>query len=306
MVKIFESADNHGHPTFYGFPETSDRTNAISSSLFVQEDYALCGIIANQENICLAHDKGYYEHIKQSGERGVISSVFNNIKTGKVQCYTRVGEGTLLSASRAAATAMLAMDHTYAGGGNSFCVVRPPGHHASISRGEGFCIFNNVAIAALHATKTLGIERVAIIDFDRHHGNGTQQIVEDRGEGKILLLSSFQEGCKYFKGVKNQETIVTASIEKGSNYEDVKSLYQEMFLPKLEVFNPEIIIFSAGFDMHADDPLGKIKLNSQDFFDLTKIFSDRFCKGKVVSVLEGGYNLKALAESASFHVNALK
>ena len=192
---------------------------------------------------------------------------------------------------------------------NAFCAVRPPGHHAEKNKAMGFCIYNNVAVGAHHLLEKYKLNKVVIIDFDVHHGNGTQDIFYDNS--KVLYISTHQypyypgSGAEQEKGKYNN--IFNIPLPAGTTSEKYLNAY-EFVLKKVKEFKPEFILFSAGFDAHKDDPLAQFELNSKDFYDLTKRtleLSKLYCHGKVVSILEGGYDLNALQESSEMHVNAL-
>ena len=192
---------------------------------------------------------------------------------------------------------------------NAFCAVRPPGHHAEKNKAMGFCIYNNVAVGAHHLLEKYKLNKVVIIDFDVHHGNGTQDIFYDNS--KVLYISTHQypyypgSGTEQEKGKYNN--IFNIPLPAGTTSEKYLNAY-EFVLKKVKEFRPEFILFSAGFDAHKDDPLAQFELNSKDFYDLTKRtleLSKLYCHGKVVSILEGGYDLNALQESSEMHVNAL-
>ena len=192
---------------------------------------------------------------------------------------------------------------------NAFCAVRPPGHHAEYDKAMGFCIFNNVAVGANYLIDKYKSKRVAIIDFDVHHGNGTQNIFYSNK--KVLYISTHQyphfpgTGAGHEKGSYNN--IFNIPLPAGTNSNEYFDAYEHV-LKKLNEFKPEFIFFSAGFDAHKDDPLSNINLESQDYFEITKrtlIASKNYCNGNIVSILEGGYDLNALAESAEEHIKAL-
>ena len=192
---------------------------------------------------------------------------------------------------------------------NAFCAVRPPGHHAEYDKAMGFCIFNNVAVGANYLIDKYKLKRVAIIDFDVHHGNGTQNIFYSNK--KVLYISTHQyphfpgTGASHEKGSHNN--IFNIPLPAGTNSDEYFNAYEHV-LKKLNEFKPEFIFFSAGFDAHKDDPLSNINLKSKDYFEITKrtlIASKDYCKGNVVSILEGGYDLNALAESTEEHIKAL-
>jgi len=192
---------------------------------------------------------------------------------------------------------------------NAFCAVRPPGHHAEKDKAMGFCIYNNVAVGANYLIEKYKYNRVAIIDFDVHHGNGTQDIFYNNE--KVLYISTHQypyypgSGSEKEKGKFNN--VFNIPLEAGTTAEEYLNAYEHV-LKKLKEFKPEFLLFSAGFDAHINDPLAQLRLNSEDFYQLTKRTLDvvkSFCNGNVVSILEGGYDLKALQDSTQRHVDAL-
>jgi len=192
---------------------------------------------------------------------------------------------------------------------NAFCAVRPPGHHAERNRAMGFCIYNNVAVGAHYLLEKYKFNKVAIIDFDVHHGNGTQDIFYDNE--KVLYISTHQ--YPYYPGTGDEKekgkynNIFNIPLPAGTTSEEYLNAY-EFALKKIKEFKPEFILLSAGFDAHKDDPLAQLQLTSKDFYNLTKRtlnLAKLYCEGKVVSILEGGYDLNALQESTEMHVNAL-
>ncbi len=192
---------------------------------------------------------------------------------------------------------------------NAFCAVRPPGHHAEKSKAMGFCIYNNVAVGANYLLKKYKLNKVAIIDFDVHHGNGTQDIFYNNE--KVLYISTHQYPYYPGTGTENEKgkynNIFNIPLPAGTTSKEYLNAY-EFVLKKINEFKPEFILFSAGFDAHKDDPLAQFQLTSNDFYHLTKRtleLSKLYCSGKIVSILEGGYDLNALQESTVKHVNAL-
>ena len=192
---------------------------------------------------------------------------------------------------------------------NAFCAVRPPGHHAEKEKAMGFCIYNNVAVGANYLIEKYKYNKIAIIDFDVHHGNGTQDIFYDNE--KVLFISTHQypyypgSGSEKEKGDFNN--VLNIPLEAGTSAEKYLNAYENV-LNKVREFKPEFLLFSAGFDAHIDDPLAQLQLSSEDFYKITKRtleISKSFCNGNVVSILEGGYDLKALQESTERHVDAL-
>jgi len=192
---------------------------------------------------------------------------------------------------------------------NAFCAVRPPGHHAEKQKAMGFCVYNNIAVGAYYLLEKYNLKKVAIIDFDVHHGNGTQDIFYDNE--KVLYISSHQYPYYPGSGAANErgrkDNILNVPLSAGTQSHEFLNAYESIF-KKVKGFKPEFILLSAGFDAHKDDPLAQLQLTSKDFYDLTKRtlnLAKLYCEGKVVSILEGGYDLNALQESTEMHVNAL-
>ena len=221
---------------------------------------------------------------------------------------TRMNPHTLEAALRAAGANVLAVDLVMQGElASAFCNVRPPGHHAERHRAMGFCFFNNVAVGAAHALAVHGLERVAIVDFDVHHGNGTEDIFRD--DPRVLLCSSFQHPLYPDTGADTvSDHIVNLPLHAGSDGGVFRDVVARHWLPRLEAFAPQFLFISAGFDAHADDPLAQLALREDDYRWVTEAVHDiarRHAQGRVVSTLEGGYELHALACSAFAHIDAL-
>ncbi len=225
---------------------------------------------------------------------------------------TRMNPHSLAAARLAAGAAVQGIDLLMAGATRRvFCAVRPPGHHAERERAMGFCLFNNVAIAALHALGQHGLERVAIVDFDVHHGNGTQDIVA--GDPRILFCSSFQHPWYPFSGAgdsagDNADNILNIPLPAGCAGERLRAAVEDEWLPRLAQFAPQLLIVSAGFDAHRADPLAEFELDEDDFAWLTRRVCEqagRSAQGRVLSSLEGGYALDALASSVEAHLRAM-
>ncbi len=224
---------------------------------------------------------------------------------------TSMSAGSADAALRAAGGAVLGVDLVMSGTvRTAFAAVRPPGHHAEAERPMGFCLFNNAAIAAAHAQAIWGLQRVAVLDFDVHHGNGTQSMFAERPE--LFYGSSHQDPC--FPGTGHgwergvADNIVNVGLRPGSGSEAFRAGWAETILPALERFGPELLIVSAGFDAHKADPLAELELETADFAWITDRLvdlADRIAGGRIVSVLEGGYDLKALAAAAAVHVRSL-
>jgi acetoin utilization deacetylase AcuC-like enzyme len=223
---------------------------------------------------------------------------------------TAMSPGSWNAALRAAGAAVYAVDQVMSGGvKNAFCAVRPPGHHAEPARAMGFCLFNNVAIAALHARQKHGAERVAVVDFDVHHGNGTQSAFwsdKDLFYGSTHQMPLFPgTGAAYETGVGN---VFNAPLHAGDGSKRFRDAYGARILPALDAFRPDLLLISAGFDAHRDDPLAHIELDETDFAWITERLveaAEKHAGGRIVATLEGGYNLEALSRSAAAHVGVL-
>lgn len=221
---------------------------------------------------------------------------------------TAMNPSSLDAAFHAAGAAILAVDQVMAGEeSNAFCAVRPPGHHATRNRAMGFCLFNNVAVAAAHALEAYGLARVAIVDFDVHHGNGTEDIFRD--ETRVLLCSTFQHPFYPYCGADTvSDHIVNVPLPAGTDGPAYRAAFEERVLPALDAFRPEFVLFSAGFDGHRDDPLAQFNLLESDYAWITEqvcAVAQRHAGGRIVSTLEGGYALGALGRSAAAHIEVL-
>ncbi|MDE2308907.1 MAG: histone deacetylase family protein [Xanthomonadaceae bacterium] len=223
---------------------------------------------------------------------------------------TWMSPGSLEAALRAAGAAVAAVDDVLAGNAlRAFCAVRPPGHHATRDKAMGFCLFNNIAVAAAHALIAHGLKRVAIADFDVHHGNGTQDIFER--EPRVLFASSHQSPLYPDSGGEDEQgvgNIVNGTLSPGAGSHEFRDLWSSLLLPRLHAFKPQLVLVSAGFDAHRNDPLADIRLGQEDYAWITErlvSLARMHAGGRLVSTLEGGYELTALASSVSAHVSAL-
>jgi acetoin utilization deacetylase AcuC-like enzyme len=223
---------------------------------------------------------------------------------------TTMNASTLLAATLAAGAGILAVDEILAGHrgiSKAFCAVRPPGHHSESNRPMGFCFFNNIAVAALHALDYHSLKRVAIIDFDVHHGNGTENIVA--GDERILMLSTFQSPFYPYSGEQPLgDNIVNVAMPESSGGQSLKSAVLAHWQPRIEDFQPEMIFISAGFDAHRLDPLGGLNWDGEDYAWVTQWIAreaSRYSQGRIVSMLEGGYDLDGLSEGVLAHIRGL-
>lgn len=300
-----------GHPAVLdhqipmGHPERPDRIRAVERAL---EDECFSGLIREQapravpDTIALAHPEAYVEAIIEAAPReGFV----------RIDADTTMSPGTLEAVLRGAGAATQAVDEVMAGTvRNAFSAMRPPGHHAERTQAMGFCFFNNAAIAARHAQKAHGAERVAIVDWDVHHGNGTQDIFWS--DPSVLYASTHQMPLYPGTGATSErgdhDTIVNAPLRAGDGGEMFRAAFESVILPRVEAFRPDLIVISAGFDAHWRDPLANLQLTEADFAWATQKLmeaADRRCKGRIVSLLEGGYDLEGLARSVSAHVKTL-
>ena len=287
-----------------GSPESPSRLEAVEQALATDQFETLqredCPS-ASQDHIALAHSGDY---IKDICDQTPASGYF------QIDADTTLCPHSYEAALKAAGGAIRAIDAVMSGEvDNAFCAVRPPGHHATRERAMGFCLFNNAAIAALHARKQHGAERVAIIDFDVHHGNGTQDIFWD--EPNMFYGSTHQMPLYPGTGAVSETgagNIVNTPLASGADGAKIKEAFNDRLLPALFDFSPDLVVISAGFDAHIDDPLAGLRLTTQDFSWLTnKIaeYADTHCERRLISLLEGGYDLRALGDCVSTHVEVL-
>ena len=308
MSTVFYShPDCRGHDMGAGHPECPQRLDAITDHLMATGlDVALAfreAPIATLEQLSRAHSSGYVSEIEDLLER-----VRESGEPRALDPDTIAGPGTLAAALRAAGAAVAATDDVLAGRArNAFCSVRPPGHHATRDQAMGFCFFNNVAVAARHALDVHGLQRVAVIDFDVHHGNGTEDIIA--GDDRVLMCSFFQHPLYPYSGAVPKGTnMVNVPVAPYTRGPAVRQAIQDMWLPALERFAPQMLFISAGFDAHREDDLGQMALVEDDYTWITRTLlavADKHAQGRVVSCLEGGYSLSALARSVAAHVRVL-
>lgn len=303
-TRLYENSVFLEHETPAGHPERADRLRSLNIALEHPNFSALERVeakIANEDAVTLAHpDEHLFAVMRQIPE--------DEGEINHIEADTYASPKSLKAALTAIGGAIAAVDAVMAGEiDNAFVAGRPPGHHAEKSKAMGFCLFNTVAIAARHAQRFHGAERVAIVDWDVHHGNGTQDIFWD--DPSVLFCSTHQmplypgTGAKDETGVKNN--VVNAPLSPNVGSEHFREAFKSRVLPALHDFSPDLILISAGFDAHHRDPLAQINLVGEDFDWATGRLmevADRFAHNRVVSLLEGGYDLEGLAESAGLHI----
>ena len=286
-----------------GHPEQPARLGAIEDQLIASgvlpHLQRFDAPLATDEQLARVHPLEYVHAIRQVAPR-----------EGRVHLDpdTAMNPHSLNAALRAAGAAVLAVDLVVEQKASAaFCSVRPPGHHACRARPMGFCIFNNVAVAARHAIHAHGLERVAIIDFDVHHGNGTEDIFE--GDRHVLMASTFQHPFYPYSGTEDPApNMVNVPLAAGAGSREFREAVSEAWLPALNEFRPELVIFSAGFDAHNEDDMAMLRFVDADYGWVTrqvKAVAEQHAGGRMVSMLEGGYSLSALGRSATQHIKVL-
>ncbi|TDO95979.1 histone deacetylase family protein [Marinomonas balearica] len=251
------------------------------------------------------------EHLYNTHCRDYVDSIFNSSPLEgfiELDAETVMTPHSLKAALYAAGAVVQAVDLVMSKEvENAFCAVRPPGHHAEYDKSMGFCFFNNIAVGAQYAIKNYGLERVAIVDFDVHHGNGTEDIFE--GNHKVFFASSYQHPLyPYTDPGDSHDNVLHIPLEAGTNGEAFRAAMNAQLFPVLDRFRPELIMISAGFDAHKEEPMGQLRLNASDYAWITDklvALADVHCDGKIVSVLEGGYHLDALGRAAFNHIRSL-
>jgi len=290
-----------------GHPECAARLDAIDDHLIATGlgaalEHREAPVVA-MADLAHAHSSGFVAEL-----RDVLERIAGSGERCAIDPDTVAAPGTWAAAVRAAGAAVAATDAVIDGDiANAFCSVRPPGHHATRDKAMGFCFFNNVAVAARHALDVRGLERVAIIDFDVHHGNGTEDIIA--GDERVLMVSIFQHPLYPYSGAVPMGTnMINVPVPPYSRGPAVRALIEENWMARLDAFRPQMIFVSAGFDAHREDELGQLGLVEADYAWMTeKILevADKHAGGRIVSCLEGGYNLGALARSVAAHLRVL-
>ena len=284
-------------------PESPARITAIKNSLIQQGIYPKLAIyeapVATDAQLQRVHSAAYVQKIRTLSPRAGLV---------KLDADTAMGPMSLSAALHASGAAILATDLVMQQKvNNAFCCVRPPGHHAGRANSAGFCIFNHIAVGVAHAFEKYAVKRVAIIDFDVHHGDGTENIFRD--EPRVMLCSTFQHPFYPHRGFDTRSaTMINVPLAAKSGRNEFQQAFEQEFLPALNQFKPEIIYVSAGFDAHADDPLANLNLVNSDYIWITefiKKIANQHAQGRIVSLLEGGYQLNALATAASSHIETL-
>jgi acetoin utilization deacetylase AcuC-like enzyme len=314
MHKTFIVADPtmKNHVTGWGHPESPARIDAIWQALeqaqLLQPDHLLSPRSATEEEILLCHTAEYLELVQRETAQ---AEHLNFLSTGDVV----ICKDSYACALLAVGSVLTAIDRVVKEeNSNAFAIVRPPGHHACSNRGMGFCLFNNVAIGARYIQKITHLQRILIVDWDLHHGNGTQEIFES--DPTVFYFSTHQMGIYPGTGLSEERGSgpafgtkrnipIQASIRAR---EEILAAFKDVLMQEMQAFKPEFVLISCGFDAHEQDPLGQLNLTTADYAILTEIvleIAKLYAKGRVVSVLEGGYRLEALATSSIAHVKAL-
>jgi acetoin utilization deacetylase AcuC-like enzyme len=301
---IYTHNSGLNHDTGFSHPERAERLTAVFSVL---DGSAYAPLprgdvyAASEEQILRAHPMHYIDHIRDSvPDRG----------HAQIDDDTILSPGSWAAALHAAGAVCAAVDDVATGKTTrAFCAMRPPGHHAEPATSMGFCLFNNIFIGARHAQEAHGLQKIAIVDFDVHHGNGTDAMTR-RHNGSILFISTHQYPLWPMTGLEedNDESVLNFTLPPDSGSERFRTLYENKVFPALNRFAPDLLMISAGFDAHRDDPLAQLNLTEDDFTWVTRelaAIANTHCKGQVISVLEGGYNLDALKTCVDAHLSAL-
>jgi len=297
------------HDTGPGHPESVHRyiavTKALTDSGLIKKLTPIATRSATDDEVLRCHTKAYLDTVKRD-----IAAGYDGLSTGD----TVISPRSLEVARQAAGGVISAVGEVMSGRlKRAFCAVRPPGHHARPAQGMGFCVFNNVALGARHAQAEHGAAKILIVDWDVHHGNGTQDIFYE--DGSVFFFSTHQSPWYPFTGDadetgegKGKGTTMNRPVPSAAGMKQIGAAFDEL-LPAAAKFAPDLVMISAGFDSRIDDPLGQLKLTDSNFAELTRLmmkFADEHCQGRLISVLEGGYNLSGLASAVTSHVQALR
>ena len=308
----YTHADCRKHEMGAGHPECPERLDVIEDRLLASGvGLALTRMdvpLASLDEVELAHSRMHVAALRGMRDMLVEDQDAGGPRYAMIDPDTAMNTDSWQAILRGAGAALAATDAVIAGElENAFCAVRPPGHHACRDKAMGFCFINNVAVAAKYALERHGLRRVAIVDFDVHHGNGTEDIVA--GDERILMASFYQHPFYPHGGARSDaNNMVNLPVPAYTKGMEIRELIEMMWMPRLEAHKPEMIFISAGFDAHRDDDLGQLGLVEADYTWITSRLKDvarRHSKGRIVSCLEGGYNLNALARSVEAHVRAL-
>jgi acetoin utilization deacetylase AcuC-like enzyme len=300
---IFTHPDCALHEMGEGHPESPMRLAAILGAL---ESSGLASKLAMHE--APVAERGHLERVHDPEHIDLVFGAAPARGYAYLDPDTSMNPKSLSAALRAAGAVVSATDMVIGGRArNAFCAVRPPGHHATRQRPMGFCIFNNVAIGAMHAIEAHGLERVAVLDFDVHHGNGTEDAFHE--DPRVMLCSTFQHPYYPYSGADSgNEHIINVPLPAMTDGRGFREAVERFWIPALDAFGPQMVFVSAGFDAHRDDPLAYLKLDDEDYRWVTERLvdvADRHAKGRVVSTLEGGYNTAALGRCVVEHVRVL-
>ncbi|NNE37516.1 MAG: histone deacetylase family protein [Gammaproteobacteria bacterium] len=303
MMLFISHTDCELHDMGTDHPESPLRidaiTKAIKGSAINDRIKFLEAPLVNKDHLYRVHDKDYVDAVFENApDEGIL----------RLDPDTSMNPHSLNAARRAAGAVIHAVDLVLATSSErAFCCVRPPGHHAERDQAMGFCIFNNIAAGAAHALNTHGLSRVAIVDFDVHHGNGTEDIFQDNPA--VMLCSSFQHPFYPHSGATTElQHIINLPLPSGTDGHAYRNAVEMKFIPALEDFKPELVMFSAGFDAHKNDPLAGLMLVEEDYRWITEKvieIANQSADGRIISVLEGGYDLAALGDSALAHIEAM-
>jgi acetoin utilization deacetylase AcuC-like enzyme len=303
LTAFVTHADCLKHDMGSGHPECPDRLIAIRDQLMAVQLFDSLHQVeapeASQAELARVHPTGYIDYLESCApQQG----------TYRLDPDTAMSPGTLRAARLAAGAVVRAVDMVCGGEApNAFCSVRPPGHHAERARSMGFCFFNNLAVGVAHALEKYGLERIAIADFDVHHGNGTEEIFQD--EKRVMMVSTFQSPYYPFSGeIPLGANMHNVPLKAGSKGAEFRSAVEQHWLPALHAFQPQMIFISAGFDAHREDDMAALGLVEADYAWVTRQLmqiADLYGEGRIVSVLEGGYDLPSLSRSVAAHVRVL-
>ncbi|WP_170561655.1 histone deacetylase family protein [Ruegeria atlantica] len=299
---LLTHADCLDHVTPQGHPERVARLEHILHALEGLELTRVTAPLAADDDLLRVHPESHIREIRNNRPTDGFKQIDGD---------TFMSPGSVDAAYRAAGAVVRAVDMVLGGeASNAFCAIRPPGHHAETETAMGFCLFGNAALAAKHALDHHGLKRVAVVDFDVHHGNGTQDLLWD--ERRALVITSQQMPLWPGSGRPDEtgayETVLNIPLAPGTGGAEMRTAYETQAFPRLRAFKPELIIISAGFDAHQDDPLANLNWSTGDFAWVTAALckiADELCEGRIVSTLEGGYDLNALAEATRAHVEEL-